>query len=184
MTESKHFCFLLDVSGSMYGNRLSKAKETLIKTINNTSDQHLITLITFDDQAKTIFSARLSKKLKEIDFNTEFIQSITTGGTTALWKTALETVINNPLTDHKQVLFIFTDGQDNASDGITQEQVTGLCNEKNVSMEIIGIELQATERDTYTSATACVSSNQRGYTQVDDVEELEECMDEVFCLYD
>jgi len=182
--ESKHFCFLLDVSGSMTGRRLSKAKEALIKTINSSSDQHLLTLITFDDQAQTIFSAQLSKTLKATDFNTEFIQPITTGGTTALWKTAMETITGNSLPNLKQVMFIFTDGQDNASDGITQEQVTDLCNEKNVAMEIIGIELQAAERDTYTQATACVSLNQRGYTQVDDADDLEGACDEVFSLYD
>ena len=53
---SKNVILILDVSGSMHGNRLSIAKEAAKRVINTLSNNDFVGVVTFSDTAKIIYS--------------------------------------------------------------------------------------------------------------------------------
>ncbi|KAL4429892.1 hypothetical protein ABPG74_022915 [Tetrahymena malaccensis] len=116
------FC-VIDVSGSMEGEKLKNLKETLLFLIDMLKESDRISLITFNDQAKI-----LNNLLNINDNNkqnlTNLINSIESSGGTNIAsgiKEAIDEIKKRKSKSENTSIFLLSDGQDNASYQVIQK---------------------------------------------------------------
>ncbi|MHA1775884.1 MAG: hypothetical protein DRO88_03715 [Promethearchaeia archaeon] len=107
--------WLLDISGSMAGERLDNAKQSLIEQVNLIPEGTIFTLITFETEIhEIIVNEKITDKSRSSIINQ--IQKITDRGTTALYsalKKGVELMRNYVKTDNSlkiKKIFLLSDG--------------------------------------------------------------------------
>jgi Ca-activated chloride channel family protein len=77
------FCAVLDVSGSMAGDKMYHAKEAVRQALNHLRDKDVFSLVSFSNEAKTIYDPQpLDAKIRKMVKSA--LEEITPGGMTAL----------------------------------------------------------------------------------------------------
>jgi Mg-chelatase subunit ChlD len=103
---------VLDVSGSMSGDKLEKAKEAAINYVDLAQGNHQIAIVTFSDSANTIQPFTTDKAILRAR-----IGGLTAGGKTALQEgVAVALDILRRQVDRKTIL-VLTDGEENRTFG-------------------------------------------------------------------
>jgi|GEM_PF-4271975 len=82
-TTPLHLGIVLDVSGSMGGTKLEKAKQAILNILEQLSDEDMISLVTFSDNAKKILVNKPAKDRRSIQ---KCIDEIQTKGSTNLYE--------------------------------------------------------------------------------------------------
>jgi Ca-activated chloride channel family protein len=77
-----NLALVIDTSGSMQGEKIDKAKESISQIIKRLRSQDIISIITFNDQAKILLSAT---KASDQDMIIQKINNLKAGGSTALY---------------------------------------------------------------------------------------------------
>lgn len=78
-----NFCAILDVSGSMQGEKITQAKEAVRQTLNHLREGDVFSLVTFSSDVRAVFEPRLvdSQTRRVVE---SALQEIQAGGMTAL----------------------------------------------------------------------------------------------------
>ena len=117
---------LIDVSASMTGARLEKAKAALLDDIVPTMHENdRMALITFDTQAYFKLKPRAIGQLRRQNELAPLLERIFTKGCTALWDAIWITVAQIRDKSRRTIITVLTDGEDNSSTH-TYEQVLAL----------------------------------------------------------
>ena len=133
------FYFVMDVSGSMLGNRLTLAKETVSNLTNQLNENDRIAIVTFDTSAFFKLKPHPAGKIKRKNELPEILNRIFARGGTALYDAiclSLSQVIDK---SKRLVMFVLTDGDDNSSKNSFQSTLNLLTEFTNVSLVIIQI---------------------------------------------
>lgn len=117
-----HIIIALDSSGSMKRNsrRVIDGFNEFVQTQQRTVDNSTLTLITFSDTIETVFENKPLNEVKSIDEN-----DYKTNGMTALHD-ALGQALTRYAGDHRTLLVIITDGEENASSHFDAQAVESL----------------------------------------------------------
>lgn len=121
-----HIIAVLDRSGSMS----SRATDVIggfnafLKNQKEIKDGSYMSLYLFDDHINRVFHNKGLEEVGELNSST-----YTIGGSTALLD-AVGTAINDAGDEKKAVLFVITDGQENASTRFRKEAIQGLISER------------------------------------------------------
>jgi Mg-chelatase subunit ChlD len=112
----RHVVIAVDVSGSMSGIRLEKAKEGVIKLVESLGDDESFTLVSFDSSVKELWPRTLKKNVSMAGMR-ELVGALTVGGMTAFYD-AIQLCMRRLKSeqDERRQLVLLTDGQDTASE--------------------------------------------------------------------
>lgn len=136
---TKDAYFLLDVSGSMNGNKLTNAKESLNKIVDMLDPYDRLAVVCFDDGAFFKLRPRSVEQIKRQNELPELMDRIYAKGMTALYDAiyiSAEQVINKSRTT---ILFVLTDGEDNSSKHSYDDVMKLLSEYPNIQLNIIHI---------------------------------------------
>jgi len=166
--EELDFFFLIDVSGSMVGSRLDNAKKTFLKIANEILDDHdRISIITFDKTAHFKMQLHPLRRVRH-ELEGEMNRIYASDGT-ALYDAAYMAISDIRDKNKKTILFVLTDGEDNASSH-TYQQVLDLANSfPNIYLNIIHIDNNSVAINKY----ADLCKNVRGEYQIINENEIE-----------
>eukprot|EP01119_Soliformovum_irregulare_P016705 TRINITY_DN4877_c0_g1_i1.p1 TRINITY_DN4877_c0_g1~~TRINITY_DN4877_c0_g1_i1.p1 ORF type:complete len:697 (+),score=221.68 TRINITY_DN4877_c0_g1_i1:126-2216(+) len=135
---------VLDVSGSMAGGKLDRAKEAILKIIEELHDGDLLHLIKYDSQAYLVFE---NGHVRDADRLSNLVRAIGPMGGTGMSfgiEMGRDILIKNSPSDPRtiQKMFVFTDGQTfdgiRTIDGIHQ-LVADIYNHHNIGVSAFGI---------------------------------------------
>jgi Ca-activated chloride channel family protein len=106
----------VDISGSMKGDKLVKAKEGALKFLGEMSDEDSFSLVIFNNEVSWLIK---QKPLRECRQEAEKkIQNLFAGGNTALYDSALQSyqlLKNNPQKNRISAVVILSDGEDTST---------------------------------------------------------------------
>lgn len=130
--------FLLDVSGSMLGNKLEKAKSVLLQLSDILKHGDRISIISFDTNAYYKLKLHPIKKVShEIP---DILNGIFAEGGTALYD-AIHLAVNQIKNkNNKSIIYVLTDGQDNSSKHSYQSTLDLVKEYPNLHLHIIHID--------------------------------------------
>ena len=115
---------VMDISGSMAGDKISSARQSLIQFINLLDDKDRLQIIIFNDTIKTMTPlASVGEKRAEM---VRRAGGITEGGGTALYDAVQQAYTDlkaNGDPKHIQSIVVLTDGQDTASQQVNLDQL-------------------------------------------------------------
>lgn len=142
-----NFCIVLDVSGSMGGEKIQQAKQAVLYSLKHLHDGDFLSLVTFSNSVQCIlestpFDSELKEKVKRI------VDEIQAGGMTALDE-GLEKGIDQALRKSlsNNLVLLLSDGQANV--GVTDLERVGLrshkARQKNLVVSTLGIGLDYNE---------------------------------------
>ena len=114
--KARHVVVGIDISGSMSGIRLQKAKEGVIKLVDSLRDDESFTLVSFDSKVKELLPRTRKQDIKMAGV-TELVMALQVGGMTAFYD-AIQLCMRRLKSEHEErrQLVILTDGQDTASE--------------------------------------------------------------------
>lgn len=127
----EHYIFLLDTSYSMqpYIAKIIEGINNFIKKLKSLNNGDIyISLIYFNTNITYLFRCANIKNIDAINSNI-FINY----GTTALYDSVCDVLINYDVSGLKNNFYIITDGDDNASKRYTKEKADELCNRATTS---------------------------------------------------
>ncbi len=101
--------FVLDVSGSMEGNKITTLVEGVRKTIKQLTPDHRFRIITFNEKAHEITNGFINATQVNMDQAFELLNSIRAGGSTNLYE-GLETAYKGLDADRTSGIIVVTDG--------------------------------------------------------------------------
>ncbi|PKF49081.1 hypothetical protein AT251_21490 [Enterovibrio nigricans] len=106
----KNITFILDVSGSMYGEVIEQAKEAVIYGLSKLSPEDHFNVIYFNDQAFRISDTPLPASLSNIGLATHFVEQLTADGGTEMLEAIDSAFSVQTLPDALNQLVFVTDG--------------------------------------------------------------------------
>jgi Ca-activated chloride channel family protein len=134
---------VMDISGSMEGDKINSARQSLIQFINLLDDSDRLELITFNDKIRTLVP--LSSVGEKRADTVRHVSGIIEGGGTALYDAvaqAYQDLQANGDPKHIRGLVVLTDGQDTASTENTLDQLVatiGQNSEGGASIKVFTI---------------------------------------------
>ncbi len=130
----KVFTFIIDVSGSMYGQKIEQAKAAARYTINNLNAEDRFNVIKFNSSVTKFRTNPVAASFNEVQQALAFIDAISAGGGTNL-QGAVLTGLQQDMSDTTANIIIFI------TDGIASldQQVVKAANTKNVRIFVFGI---------------------------------------------
>lgn len=155
-TDQKHadstdFYFLLDVSSSMTGKRLSDAKETLLKLFDIMDESDRIGVVSFDTNAYFKLKPRPVGQIRRQNELPDTVSKIFASGATAIWD-AIYMVAEQVRDKSKKTLIItLTDGEDNSSKHSHADVQRLVEQYPNISLSIIHIDGSGAKNKDYES---------------------------------
>jgi Mg-chelatase subunit ChlD len=115
MANSKDVYVLVDVSGSMTGNKLTQAKQALSDIHDFLREDDRLAIVTFDSHAYFKLKPRPNGQVKRQNELPDLLERIFAQGGTALYD-AIHLSIDQMLDKQRPTLFVvLTDGEDNSS---------------------------------------------------------------------
>jgi Ca-activated chloride channel homolog len=141
---------LIDISGSMQGDRIVNARNGAVEFVNQLADTDTLTLIAFDDEAFTVFQdLEVGSNRDEI---TRSIQQLQIDGGTALYD-SIHYAVNTMTIDPQRInaVVVLTDGEDQDSRTFTSpdmlmQSINGAEGRgQDVSIFTIGYEPPSTD---------------------------------------
>ncbi len=107
----KDITFVLDVSGSMAGEKLNQAKKALLYCINNLNDDDRFEIVKFSTEAKQVFGKLSEASADNLKRANDFIRKLKAVGGTNI-DDALETTLKNIKKGGRPNMIVFiTDGK-------------------------------------------------------------------------
>jgi Ca-activated chloride channel family protein len=134
---------VMDISGSMQGEKINSARQSLIQFINLLDDRDRLELITFSDKIRTLVP--LSPVGEKRADTLRRVSGIVEGGGTALYDavaTGYQSLQANGDTKHIRGVVVLTDGQDTASNQNTLDSLVaqiGQTSESGGSIKVFTI---------------------------------------------
>jgi Ca-activated chloride channel homolog len=115
-TSSKalNLAVVIDRSGSMKGEKIGAAKKSCIDILSRLGQEDLLTVVTFDDEARVVADPQMSRAEAKTR-----IEAIDSDGQTNLslgWYLGLSELQTHGTSDHNSRLFLLSDGQANAGE--------------------------------------------------------------------
>ncbi len=130
---------LLDVSGSMCGFRLEKAKQTLTSLIEDLPDKDRMAIITFDSKAFFKLKPRPIGQIRRQRELPSILSKIFAKGMTALYDAIHLAVMQIKDKDIRTVINVLTDGEDNSSSHSLAEVQQLIDIFPNITLNIVHI---------------------------------------------
>lgn len=145
MASSKDVYVLVDVSGSMGGNKLTQAKQALRDIHDFLREDDRLAIVTFDTHAYFKLKPRPNGQVKRQNELPEVLDRIFAQGGTAIYD-AIHLSINQMLDKQRPTLFVvLTDGEDNSSTN-TCDQVLKLVEAyPSITLDIVEIAADASQ---------------------------------------
>lgn len=138
---SKDITFVLDVSGSMAGDKMDKAKEALLFCINNLNEGDCFNIIRFSTEARALFGEPQEANRQNLDQAKTFIADLKAIGGTNIDEALTLALQPTPRKDRPYVVVFMTDGKPTV--GTTDEaqllQKIQSGNPKNIRIFTVGI---------------------------------------------
>jgi len=134
------FYTLLDVSGSMSGNRLNHAKSVLTEMFGEMHENDRISIVTFDTNAYFKLKPRPVGQIRRQNELGETLNRIFAQGLTAIWDAIWLAVSQIQDKSKRTVLFVLTDGKDNSSSHTYQQVIDLVAQYPNISLSIVHID--------------------------------------------
>jgi len=108
---AREVIFVIDNSGSMAGESMPQAKESLLKALNRLKPTDTFNVVRFDDTHEVLFDNAVRADRENLDVARRFVRALEADGGTEMLP-ALKAALNDPLDDTsrlRQVIFL-TDG--------------------------------------------------------------------------
>jgi len=108
---AREVIFVIDNSGSMAGESMPQAKESLLKALDRLKPTDTFNVVRFDDTHEVLFDNAVRADRENLDVARRFVRSLEADGGTEMLP-ALKAALNDPLDDTsrlRQVIFL-TDG--------------------------------------------------------------------------
>jgi len=143
----KSVMFCVDVSGSMRGERMQKAKENLLKIFDfHIEDEDRVAMIVFNHEVRTVYELQdVASRRSWIRTQTE--KACEAGGMTAFYDaliTSTNIIAKGPAGRQKWIIAL-TDGEDQNSHHSREATLKHLQSAGDVDVVMIGIQLQGTK---------------------------------------
>lgn len=155
--ENKDITFILDVSGSMSGEKLDQAKKALLYCINNLNSGDQFNIIRFSTEAYSLFNSLKSADKQNINEAKRFIEDLQAIGGTNI-EEAFNAAFKNYKTSSRPHFIIFlTDGKPTIGEMNDEKLVKRILNSNKNKSRIftfgIGDEINTHLLDKLTDAT-------------------------------
>lgn len=137
---TRDFYFLLDVSGSMAGYRLSSSKSVLKDIETSMSETDRIAVVTFDNSAYFKLKPRPVGQIRRQKELEPLLSRIYAQGLTAIWDAIYLSISQIRDKQRDTLIIVLTDGDDNSSSHTYEECILLLDEYINVTLNIIHIE--------------------------------------------
>ena len=138
--DTKDAYFILDVSGSMAGDKLNNAKEALTKLTEMLEPNDRLAIVCFDNGAFFKLRPRAVEQIRRQNELPELMGRIFAKGATALYDAiyiSVEQVVDK---SRNTIMTVLTDGQDNSSKHTYKEVLDLLEKFPNIKLNIIHID--------------------------------------------
>ena len=140
---------LLDVSGSMSGSLLTKAKLAAQECFNQMENRDRFSIVTFDTSAFFKLKPRPVEQLRRQNEIPEILSRIFTGGCTALYDAIYISIEQIHNKNAPNSIVVLTDGEDNSSTH-TMGEIKNLLNQfPKIQLDIIHINNNGVEIPSY-----------------------------------
>lgn len=162
--------FIIDVSGSMHGQKLTDAKDAVRKLVLEFDPLDRMAIITFDDSAFFKLKPRpIEQIIRQNEFDT-ILNTIFAQGLTALYDAVNMAIEQLRDKNKRTILNVLTDGDDNRSRITFQQLLNKLENYPNIVLNIMHVDNNGVAIKNY--ASLC---DKRGeYKIIKDVQIIEE----------
>lgn len=148
-TNSKDVLFLLDVSGSMAGTKLESAKDALRQIVDTMKEVDRFGLITFDSNAFHKLKLRSLGQLTRQNEIEPLLGRIFAKGGTALYDAVVMGIEQIHDKQRKSMIFVLTDGEDNASTNTLADAMQLLDQYPKISLNIIHVDAGGVRSEAY-----------------------------------
>lgn len=131
---------IIDVSGSMQGERLDKAKKAVLEDIvPKMKDEDRMALVTFDTKAYFKLKPRAVGQLRRQNEIGDIVERIFAGGGTAIWDAICMAIEQLRDKTRRTIMTVLTDGEDNASTHMYADVLALLDKNPNVCLSIVHV---------------------------------------------
>ena len=155
--ENKDITFILDVSGSMSGDKLEQAKKTLLYCINNLNTGDNFNIIRFSTEAYSLFKSLEKAEKQNINEAKKFINDLQAIGGTNIEEAFNLAFKNYKETSHPHFVVFITDGKPTINEINDEKLVKKILNTNKSNTRIftfgIGNEINTHLLDKITDAT-------------------------------
>lgn len=155
--ESKDITFILDVSGSMSGEKLEQAKKALIYCINNLNADDRFNVIRFSTEAYSLFNSLKKAEKQNINEAKRFIDDFQAIGGTNIEEAFNLAFKNYTKSNHPHFVVFLTDGKPTIGEMNDEKLLKGILSVNKSNSRIftfgIGDEINTHLLDKLTDAT-------------------------------
>ena len=154
--------FVIDISGSMKGEKISAVKSAVAKIINSLEDNQQVGIITFSNRVREILPPTLNHAR-----SVEKIKALYAGGETALYDATLAAVASAQKSGASQIILL-SDGEDSSSQANLKSTLLQVS-DANIPVSTIGVQIEQVQREILTK----ISTKSGGlYYGVEDTSKL------------
>lgn len=130
----KVFVFVIDVSGSMAGEKMRNAKEAAKYCIRKLNNSDYFNVVAFNDQSKTFSNNVVQAHEENIQNAISYVDKLQAAGGTDIQGALINGLLQNFTDETSNVIILLTDGQSI----VNQNDVT-LANKKNTRIFVFGV---------------------------------------------
>lgn len=161
-TRHKTAFFLLDVSGSMAGDRLKAATAAILKGFDLMQPYERFSFLTFNEKVHMVCTPEPVEKLRRRGVVKQMLDKSYAGGMTALYDaiaTAVEQIHDKTIDNH---IIVVTDGEDNSSCRDLSKVLALVSEYPKLTLDIVHID----DTEALSKAYASLCSNRGEYTRI------------------
>ncbi|HWQ89979.1 MAG TPA: VIT and VWA domain-containing protein [Desulfitobacteriaceae bacterium] len=151
--QAKDYIFLIDISGSMEGKKLSSAANALQICLRNLGAEDTFNMIAFESDLHTFSSRSLAYNQKNLDRATAWVKRLKSMGGTEIMPAVQLALEDNSSTE--KIVFLFTDGQVG-----NEQEVINLVKKHNANLRLYSLGIDTAVNSNFINQIAAAGNGE------------------------
>ncbi len=146
--QAGEYIFLIDISGSMAGEKLEQAAQAMKICLRNLGTDDLFNLVAFESELHPFSPKSLPFNQKNLDFATRWVNGLRSMGGTEILP-AIKFALNEETPGYEKIILLFTDGQVG-----NENEIINYIKARNQNLRLFSIGIDTTVNDFFINRIA------------------------------
>ena len=146
--QAGEYIFLIDISGSMAGEKLEQAAQAMKICLRNLGNNDLFNLVAFESELHPFSQKSLPFNQKNLDLATRWVNRLRSMGGTEILP-AVEFALKEETPEYEKIILLFTDGQVG-----NENEIINYIKARNQNLRLFSIGIDTTVNDFFINRIA------------------------------